>query len=94
MLPGVGNELEVFPAPRRHRRLLLPATRQQTIMAGGNLEIVKFAFYLAVPIAIMGYFGNTAFYKDQVFPDRSRYWPEHKGPVRLAPQLLSHQLPR
>lgn len=65
-------------SPEKRSPVVLASGLLFLIMGGANMEIVKFAFYLAVPISMMGYFGNTVFYKDSVFPSRGRFWPEDK----------------
>ncbi|PKI82836.1 hypothetical protein MVES1_003663 [Malassezia vespertilionis] len=44
-------------------------------MAGPNMELFRFALYLAFPLGFMVYFGDPAWYDKYVIPIRERYVP-------------------
>ncbi|CCA71583.1 hypothetical protein PIIN_05520 [Serendipita indica DSM 11827] len=44
-------------------------------MAGPNLEIFKFGFYLFFPLAMMVHYGNPEWYRRHVIPYREKLFP-------------------
>ncbi|WFC97189.1 hypothetical protein MBRA1_003855 [Malassezia brasiliensis] len=48
-------------------------------MGGHNLEVFRFGFYLAFPLAFMVYFGDPAWYDKYVLPFRDRFVPPETG---------------
>ncbi|GHJ86987.1 hypothetical protein NliqN6_3389 [Naganishia liquefaciens] len=57
-------------------------------MGGPNLEILRFAMYLAVPTASILYFGDPEWYDRYVVPYGKKIWPDyettHKPPHTQA----------
>ncbi|KAI5451696.1 hypothetical protein NCC49_001345 [Naganishia albida] len=57
-------------------------------MGGPNLEIIRFAMYLAVPTASILYFGDPEWYDRYVVPYGRKIWPDyettHKPPHTQA----------
>ncbi|WVR08605.1 hypothetical protein IAU60_005660 [Kwoniella sp. DSM 27419] len=47
-------------------------------MAGPNLEIVKFGFYMFFPIYVMFKFGDPEWYTEYVAPYKQVLWPEYE----------------
>ncbi|WFD30020.1 hypothetical protein MSPP1_001033 [Malassezia sp. CBS 17886] len=48
-------------------------------MAGANLELFRFAFYLSFPLGFMLYFGDPRWYDKFVRPYRGRFEPPDTG---------------
>ncbi|WFD39990.1 uncharacterized protein MJAP1_002972 [Malassezia japonica] len=44
-------------------------------MAGPNMEVFRFGFYLLFPLGFMIYFGDPAWYDKHVRPIRDRFTP-------------------
>ncbi|CCG82678.1 Putative uncharacterized protein [Taphrina deformans PYCC 5710] len=45
-------------------------------MAGGNLELFKFGFYVMFPIGSMYYFGSPDFFENYV--KNLKFWPDEE----------------
>ncbi|TCD60218.1 hypothetical protein EIP91_010540 [Steccherinum ochraceum] len=54
-------------------------------LKGANLEVFKFAFYLAFPLGIMTYFGDYDWYAKHVTPYKSRIFPAYENTVQNLP---------
>ncbi|KAF9518268.1 hypothetical protein BS47DRAFT_1248851, partial [Hydnum rufescens UP504] len=56
-------------------------------MAGPNLEVARFGFYVFFPIAMMLHYGNPDWFEKHVVPARDKLFPHWRQPMYMLCSL-------